>query len=282
MATPRHAALLASISSFTRPGLARGRQIRCCGVGESVRVSTRTSVVAGRHVLLGLGRALVLLIAVLAWPAPLLAERIALVQPDGNDPLLIEVFNRVRGELRMHGFETVFSSEITSPSLAEFRRLAELSQADAVVALERLEGESACHVWFVDRVLARDRVMSIAVPETEEAPTLLALRTVEMLRSGLRERQLPTPNPRTPARPRSAATGAGERSSTSVDSAARAGRLNVQLSGGLAWLIGEQPAAVMLMPSIGYRITEHLELASKFMLQWRESRVDGSRAWGAV
>lgn len=212
------------------------------------------------------------------------AERILIVRPEGGQPTLSEVFNRLRGELRMRGFETVLVSEEGPITQAELRRIAGLGQSDAAVAIEQLEGEPTCHVWFADRESARDRLMSISVPDTEEAPALLALRTVELLRS-LRERapslpaRPPTSRREQPAASRSAAD-AGAHSRTLLD--AERYRYAFRLGGSVMWTAFRRDALLALVPSVVYGVTKRYAVGFRGSVAMSPIRVDTPQAQGEV
>lgn len=227
-----------------------------------------------------------LFLLLLLQPQVAFAERVVIVRPDVY-PLLTEVFNRVRGELRMRGFETVLVSEEGPTTQAGLRRIASLGQADAAVAFEYIEGEPTCHIWFADRESDRDRLMSMAVPETEEAPTLLALRTVELLRSSLRERVSPRAPPRSqmvvrippkaPASARAPTAGA-----TDLGSAGSPLRYHFRIGGSALWLASRQPASFAVTPSIAYGMTPHWALAARAVFSINSSEIETARARGTV
>lgn len=227
-----------------------------------------------------------LFLLILLQPQVAFAERVVIVRPEGY-PLLTEVFNRVRGELRMRGFETVLVFEEGPTSQAELRRVAALGQADAAVAFEQVESEPTCHIWFADRESDRERLMSIAVPETEEAPTLLALRTVELLRSSLRERASPKAPPSrqmgAPIRPRAKASGRAPIARYDErGSAAAPLRYSFRLGGSTLWLASRRPASFAVMPSIAYGLTPHWAFAATAVFSVSSSEVETDRARGAV
>ena len=204
---------------------------------------------------------------------PCFAERVVLVRPIGQEPVLTEVFNRLQGELRMHGFETILASANGLPSSGEMQRVAELGQAAASVALERTELDSTAHVWFVDREASRARILSVAVPDSEDTPSLLALRTVELLRSTLRERSTEppakAPRPTTHVRtvPRSASPQRDD-----------AGRLSVRGELGIASSSMAQPVVPDFAISFGYRIVEPWTLALRVQVPLKSNGVAAAGA----
>lgn len=231
---------------------------------------------------LGLGVAL----GIVSLAKPCLAERVVLVRPMASAPVLSEVFNRLQGELRMHGFETILASASGLPSAGEMQRVAELGQADASVALERAELELTAHVWFLDRETGQVRVLSIAVLESEETPTILALRTVELLRSSLREQssrrvQQGKGTPKGPTQLPAAATSAREGSAPSRrnDQTSAEARVALRVEGALVWNTPQQAALLAPALSLGYRVLPGWALAAR--LVWPIS-VNRIRTTGAT
>lgn len=162
--------------------------------GRSWSIGEVDAVVLSRALPRSLGRSVglrvaqITLLAVCCWTTPCWAERVVIVRPKPGDAALGEMFNRLQGELRMLGFDTIIASSHEAPTFEELQRVAELGQAAATIAIERVDKEPTSHVWFMDHETSKARILSISLPETDETPTLLALRTVELLRSSVRER----------------------------------------------------------------------------------------------
>jgi hypothetical protein len=116
------------------------------------------------------------------------AQRIILLCPPEADTSLTEAFNRLRGELSMHGFEVEIqtSAETISPE-----NLA--SRADSVAAVASVSfvrsagGYATADIKISDRITGKMTTRTIATPEGTDAASLLALRAVELLRASLRE-----------------------------------------------------------------------------------------------
>lgn len=195
---------------------------------------------------------------------PCFAERVVLVRPAASDIVLSEIFNRLQGELRMHGFEAILASATAVPASNDLQRVAELGQAMASVALERVELDLAAHVWFIDRETREARVMSIALEETEETPALLALRTVELLRSGLREQRESHPRVNSAATPPTRPVEVASNPQPSVPPAPPpVVHVDLRLEGGLVWTAMRQSALPALGLSGGYRIFTGWEIAAR-------------------
>ena len=123
----------------------------------------------------------------MAWTVPAFAQRVVLVRPKDPDPALSEAFNRLRGEMSMHGFEVIVVEATDQPSPAALAEVAERHTAVASVAFGRTAGQASADVWVSDRVTGKTSLRSISTPAEADAPSLLALRATELLRASLRE-----------------------------------------------------------------------------------------------
>jgi hypothetical protein len=137
-------------------------------------------------------------------------ELVVLIAPGGSPPELREALQRVRGELMVHGFSIRIVKADDVPSIRELETLADSEGAVASVVLigssmpspgdepalsydappppagDRL---GKVEVWISDRVTGKTSKRTIALEESYDAPTVLAVRTVELLRSSLQEEQ---------------------------------------------------------------------------------------------
>jgi hypothetical protein len=131
-------------------------------------------------------------------------ELVVLIAPGGSPPELREALQRVRGELMVHGFSIRIVEAETVPSIRELETLADgvvligssmpspgdqpafLPDTPPPPAGDRL---GKVEVWISDRVTGKTSKRTIALEESYDAPTVLAVRTVELLRSSLQEEQ---------------------------------------------------------------------------------------------
>jgi hypothetical protein len=142
-------------------------------------------------VLVGIG------VLLIAWVAE--AQRIALVRPLESDSPSLEVFNRLSAELRLQTFEVAIhdtgslrdqlvDGRAVDPRTAEL--LAEIARRTSAVAAVRFQrrGEStAVDVWIGERAGAQAALQTIEPPGGLDAPNVLAIRAVDLLRTTLRE-----------------------------------------------------------------------------------------------
>jgi hypothetical protein len=130
--------------------------------------------------LVGLG------VLLFAWVAQ--AQRVALVRPPDADAVLLEVFNRLSAELRLQDFEVAILENAADPRSSD--ALADAARRTTSVAAVRFvrRGEStAVDVWLDARASGPAAVQTIEPPGGLDAPTVLAIRTVDLLRTTLRE-----------------------------------------------------------------------------------------------
>lgn len=116
------------------------------------------------------------------------AQRVVLVQPENNDAVLVEAFNRLRAELKLQNFDVVVveaDPELTSPEAVG--RAAQRENAFAGISITRRAGATSADVWIADRVTGKTTMRTLALKSQREAPSVLAVRAVDLLRSSLRE-----------------------------------------------------------------------------------------------
>jgi hypothetical protein len=132
-------------------------------------------------------RATLLLAALLCWSVVASAQRIVLLRPKTADPALLQAFGRLQGELSVHDFEVTVVDAVDDPSPRELADVAERSGAVAAISLLRSQGLASADVWISDRVTGKTSMRSIATDQQGEAPSVLAIRAVDLLRTSLRE-----------------------------------------------------------------------------------------------
>ncbi len=115
------------------------------------------------------------------------AQRVILVCPPETDASLNEAFNRLRGELTMHGFEVEIQTAEDAVSPENLAQRAESGKAVASVSFVRNEAYTTADIKISDRVTGKTSIRTIATPAGTDAASLLALRAVELLRASLRE-----------------------------------------------------------------------------------------------
>jgi hypothetical protein len=180
-----------------------------------------------------------LLVGLVLWTSVASAatgELVVLIAPEGSPPELREALQRVRGELSVHGFSIRI---VEAPSVPSIRELEAVADREGAVASVVLIGSSMpspgeepalasdgvsspdgvapgapppsgdrlgkVEVWISDRVTGKTSKRTIALEEAYDAPTVLAVRTVELLRSSLQEDQSEQPRSVEGAHPERAA-----------------------------------------------------------------------------
>ena len=139
------------------------------------------------------------------------AQRVALVRPAETDAVALEVFNRLSAELRLQDFELAIRD--TGAEVASAEALADVARrTDSVAAVRfvRRGDGTAVEVWLAARAGSPPAVHTIEPPAGLDTPNVLAIRSVDLLRTTLREfgggarppaPPPPHPEPRPPAEP---------------------------------------------------------------------------------
>jgi len=124
------------------------------------------------------------------------AQSVVLVRPPEGDGVLVEAFNRLRAELALQSFEVVVAEaprEAGTPEAVE--RLARENSAFAAISFTRRADTTTADVWIADRATGKTTVRTLALRGVPDAPSVLAVRSVDLLRESLRELG-PEPPPR--------------------------------------------------------------------------------------
>jgi hypothetical protein len=116
------------------------------------------------------------------------AQRVVLVRPQNSDAVLVEAFNRLRAELRLQSFDVVVVD--ADPALASPESVGEAANREdafAGISITRRAGATSVDVWIADRVTGKTTLRTLALRRESDAPSVLAVRAVDLLRSSLRE-----------------------------------------------------------------------------------------------
>jgi hypothetical protein len=117
-----------------------------------------------------------------------LAQSVVLVRPPVSDKLLVEAFNRLRGELGLQSFEVIVADAPEDASIPDaVARLARDKGAFAAISFARRADTTSADVWIADRATGKTTMRTLALGDVPDAPTVLAVRTVDLLRESLRE-----------------------------------------------------------------------------------------------
>lgn len=116
------------------------------------------------------------------------AQSVVLVRPPEGDRVLLEAFNRLRAELALQSFEVVVADpprDMGTPEAVE--QLARDNTAFAAISFTRRADTTTADVWIADRATGKTTVRTLALRGTQDAPSVLAVRSVDLLRESLRE-----------------------------------------------------------------------------------------------
>jgi hypothetical protein len=124
------------------------------------------------------------------------AQKVILVRPPAPDEVLSEAFNRLRAELTLQGFEaTIVERDASASSPEALAELAKSEGAFAGISLTRRVGAPAAEVCIADRVTGKISLRTIGISQAADAPSVLAVRAADLLRSSLREFSADQPPP---------------------------------------------------------------------------------------
>jgi hypothetical protein len=124
------------------------------------------------------------------------AQRVALVQPADDDPVLVDAFNRLRAELHIHQFETVvLDAAVPTQDPDALAAAAQRADALASLAFVRHDGKTSVEVWLADRASGKVTMRTLLLSKTADASSVLAIRAVDLLRASLRELDAGKPPP---------------------------------------------------------------------------------------
>ncbi|XYI01556.1 hypothetical protein ACMHYB_18105 [Sorangium sp. So ce1128] len=121
------------------------------------------------------------------------ASRVAIVEADADDPLVHEAATRLRAELGAAGFEVVSVPRARDGDARDVRaaleRAAQDAGAFAAAAIFRSRAGATADLWIVDRVTQKTVVRTVEVAGAA-APSVMAVRAVELLQASLLEANL--------------------------------------------------------------------------------------------
>jgi hypothetical protein len=129
------------------------------------------------------------------------ATEVVLIEPDPNDPALRLALTRLRSELVATGFDVV-----TGPGPDHDPRW-ELEQASGpgtqvTITLRRSRDGKGVDVWVLDRLSGKTLIRYVSESlDSPNAPKIVAVRTVELLRASMLELTVDPPVTSTPRRP---------------------------------------------------------------------------------
>ncbi|MEA2699772.1 MAG: hypothetical protein QOI66_4043, partial [Myxococcales bacterium] len=137
-----------------------------------------------------------LAVASAAWAA----TSVVVLRPLPRDPFIDEIFHRVGGELRVHGFSVQQQDAQTEDDLplGEARDLLAKTHADACVAFLSRGETSVVRVWVAGQDGAPSLFEAVSLRRTPDVPTILAARAVDLLTSALAQPTQPSPPPASP------------------------------------------------------------------------------------
>lgn len=136
--------------------------------------------------------AFLVVIGSLNFPVAAAAEVVVLVHPPAADPFVQEIFHRLGGELRVHSFQTrQEEGPATNPTISGAAALLERTHADACVFVGWQGDTSVVHVWVAGTNTPPALFEAVALQRSNNVPTILAARAVDLLTAGLDAKKRP-------------------------------------------------------------------------------------------
>jgi hypothetical protein len=119
-------------------------------------------------------------------------SRVAIVEPEGDDPVVREAITRLRAELVASGFVVLRAqAKKTGERHRDVERAGASEGPFATIAIVRTDRGAAAEIWVADHLTDKTLVRRVDTDATDEArlPTALAIRAVDLLRASLLEVQ---------------------------------------------------------------------------------------------
>ena len=117
-------------------------------------------------------------------------SRVAVIRLSDSDPVMTEALTRLSAELGASGFDVVIvdgSRDADPRALVESAKL--VPPPIATFVLTRVGGGASAEVWVADQLTGKTAIRRVDVRASAEhdAPSILAIRAVELLRASLLE-----------------------------------------------------------------------------------------------
>jgi hypothetical protein len=144
--------------------------------------SLRRSARRLRWVVAGLVALLAMLGARSSW-----AQRVVLVRPAQSDAILSDAFNRIQAELKLQLFEVIVIEARGADPVQSTADAANEQNALAAVSLRQQNDGATAELCIVDRATGKISLRRLTLERVQDAPAVLAIRAVDLLRASLRE-----------------------------------------------------------------------------------------------
>lgn len=116
------------------------------------------------------------------------APRVVLLRPPVEDEVLTEALSRLRAELTLQEFEVDVVDVPAEPMTPDgLSSVAHERGAFAGISLTRREGTAEAAICIADRATGKISMRNLSIGTGPDAPSVLAVRAAELLRSSLQE-----------------------------------------------------------------------------------------------
>ncbi len=112
---------------------------------------------------------------------------VVLLEPAEPDAVARETLTRAKAELTGAGFRVIIAPRGAGDPRASLEAAIREAGAIAAIAIEPGQSSSLVEVWVSDHLTGKLSIRPVESPRTGEAPALLAIRAVELLRASLLE-----------------------------------------------------------------------------------------------
>jgi hypothetical protein len=127
---------------------------------------------------------------------------VVLLEPAEPDAVARETLTRAKAELSGAGFRVIIAPRGAGDPRGSLETAIREAGAIAAIAIEPSQSSSIVEVWVSDRLTGKLSIRPVESPRKGEAPALLAIRAVELLRASLLEiANPPTSSTKNPAPP---------------------------------------------------------------------------------
>ena len=145
---------------------------------------------------------LIVILALVFWTKPTRAATVALVQPENPAPAVSEALFRLQGELLAIGFAIETVDALSSPGARALdshtwvERMEAEHHLDALIEVIGDPNPTGAEIWIYQKASQRFELSRVVLePNARNAPTTLAIRTIEVLRSSFLELDFATKRP---------------------------------------------------------------------------------------
>jgi hypothetical protein len=183
------------------------------------------------------------------------ASTIVVYRPDASDPILTESFSRLCGELHMYGLDVELADHPADHRPSDIGRSTDVVGS---VALLRSAGQASATIGITEATTGKESMRITVSIDDADAPSLLAMRAVDLLRASLRDVA-----PKLEARRRAASELPNDEPTPSAEQPPV--RWTVRAGASSLWETGELGAGYAVNVALARRLSSRLALELSLM-----------------